>query len=89
MYHTDTYVSLSISVPKSMRKEIHERALSLRMTRTDYIKALIVADLSQGPNAPFTYTQTPLPREQIAGVLSKEKAPAAKRRRRPEPVAVS
>lgn len=77
MYHEDTYVSLSISVPKSLRKEIHERALSLRLTRTDYVKALIIADLSAGPDAPFALTYKPRPRQEVA-----EPPAAAKRRRR-------
>ena len=84
MYHDDTYVSLSISVPKSLKSEIHERALSLRMTRTDYVKALIMADLSQGPDAPFALTLSPRPKAQTAQLL-KEKplgARGAKRSRK-------
>jgi hypothetical protein len=84
MYHDDTYVSLSISVPKSLRREIHERALSLRITRTDYVKALIIADLSQGPEAPFSLTYNPRPRTEASKVVNEthEEASAAPKRRR-------
>jgi hypothetical protein len=69
MYHTDTYVSLSISVPKSLRNEIHERALRLRMTRTDYVKALILKDLAGGLDAPLTmeYKTRPLEAGTVLG----------------------
>jgi hypothetical protein len=85
MYHDDTYVSLSISVPKSLREEIHERALSLRITRTDYVKALIIADLSHGPDAPFSLTYQPRPRTESSGA---QPAAAKRRRRSKKPVTV-
>jgi hypothetical protein len=85
MYHDDTYVSLSISVPKSLRREIHERALSLRITRTDYVKALIIADLSHGPDAPFSLTYNPRPRTEVKqgpDEAAQEPPATVKRRRR-------
>jgi hypothetical protein len=65
MYHDDTYVSVSISLPKSLKREINERALRLRMTRTDYVKALLLADLSQGPDAPFVVEYKPRPASEV------------------------
>lgn len=82
MYHDDRYVSLSISVPKSLRGEIHERALSLRLTRTDYIKALIIADLSRGKDAPFALELQPRPAAAVQAPETEEKASAPKERRR-------
>jgi hypothetical protein len=82
MYHDDSYVSLSISVPKSLRTEIHERALSLRLTRTDYVKALIIQDLSQGKDAPFALTYKPRPKEETPPTAP---APPQHKRRRKTP----
>lgn len=80
MYHDDRYVSLSISVPKSLRGEIHERALSLRLTRTDYIKALIIADLSRGKDAPFALELQPRPAQ--AAAAQEGESPAAPKERK-------
>ena len=50
-YHTDLYEGLSFSVPRSIKEKINERARRLRMTRSDYLKTLVLADLDRGPDA--------------------------------------
>lgn len=50
-YHSDLYEGLSFSVPRSIKEKINERARRLRMTRSDYLKTLVLADLDRGPDA--------------------------------------
>jgi hypothetical protein len=52
-YHDDLYEGLSFSVPRSIKEKINERARSLRMTRSDYLKTLVLSDLDRGPEAPL------------------------------------
>lgn len=52
-YHDDLYEGLSFSVPRSIKEKINERARSLRMTRSDYLKTLVLSDLDRGPDAPL------------------------------------
>jgi hypothetical protein len=50
-YHRDLYESLSFSVPRSIKERINERARRLRMTRSDYLKILVLSDLDRGLDA--------------------------------------
>jgi hypothetical protein len=58
-YHTDIYEGLSFSVPRSIKGRINERARSLRMTRSDYLKTLVLQDLDRGPEAPLEIRPSP------------------------------
>jgi len=49
--HDDLYEGCSFSIPRSIKQKINERARSLRMTRSDYLKALVLQDLDRGPDA--------------------------------------
>jgi hypothetical protein len=41
----DRYVSCSFSLPRGVKRDMDERAARLRLTRTDYLKLLVLADL--------------------------------------------
>jgi hypothetical protein len=60
-YHDDLYEGLSFSVPRSIKDKINERARRLRMTRSDYLKTLVLSDLDRGPDAPLEIRPGPLP----------------------------
>jgi hypothetical protein len=51
----DLAEALSFSVRRSLKIKITERARSLGITRTDYIKRLIILDLERGPKAPLEF----------------------------------
>jgi hypothetical protein len=55
---TDHHVSCSFSLPRSIKGEMDERAARLRLTRTDYLKLLVLADLDKG-DAPLEIIRTP------------------------------
>ena len=44
----DHHVSCSFSFPKSMKEEMDKRAERLRLSRTDYLKMLVINDLDKG-----------------------------------------
>lgn len=54
----DLHVSCSFSLPRSIKSEMDLRAARLRLTRTDYLKLLVLADLDKG-DAPLEITRTP------------------------------
>ena len=51
----DLAEALSFSVRRSLKTKITERARSLGISRTDYIKRLVLLDLERGPEAPLEY----------------------------------
>ena len=54
----DLYEGCSFSIPRSIKEKINDRARSLRMTRSDYLKALVLQDLDRGPDAPLEIRPT-------------------------------
>lgn len=58
-YHSDLYEGLSFSVPRSIKERINERARRLRLTRSDYLKILVLADLDRGMDAPIQLNASP------------------------------
>ena len=55
----DKHVTLSISLPRSVKADLDRRCKSLRMTRTDYLKQMILWDLDKGEGALFDFPRTP------------------------------
>jgi hypothetical protein len=55
----DTHVTLSISLPRSVKADMDRRCESLRMARTDYVKQMILWDLDKGEGALFDFPRTP------------------------------
>jgi hypothetical protein len=51
----DLAEALSFSVKRSLKIKITERARSLGISRTDYIKRCILQDLERGPDAPLEF----------------------------------
>ena len=54
-HREDNSVSMSFSVKRSLKIKITERARSLGISRTDYIKRLVLMDLERGPDAPLEF----------------------------------
>jgi hypothetical protein len=49
----DPHVSVSFSLPVSVKSDMDKRAKSLRISRSDYLKLMVLWDLDHGPDAPF------------------------------------
>jgi len=49
----DPHVSVSFSLPLSVKMDMDRRTANLRMSRTDYLKHLVLAELDKGLDAPF------------------------------------
>lgn len=56
---TDPHVSVSFSIPKSIKAEMDKRISSLRISRSDYLKLMILWELDQGPEAFFNMPRKP------------------------------
>jgi len=59
----DPHVTRTFSMPRSLAIELDERAEKLRLTRTDYLRLLVLADLQEGGNLQINLSEVPL--EQI------------------------
>jgi hypothetical protein len=57
--NNDSHVSVSFSFPKSIKEEMDQRIASLRITRSDYLKWMILSDLDKGPDALFDFPRKP------------------------------
>jgi hypothetical protein len=55
----DPHVSVSFSVPKSIKKAMDIRIRSLKITRSDYLKFMVLWDLDKGPTGDFEYPRKP------------------------------
>jgi hypothetical protein len=60
-YQSDPHVSVSFSLPLSVKKEMDRRAKSLRISRSDYLKFMVLWELDKGADAPFDMPRTPTP----------------------------
>jgi hypothetical protein len=49
----DPHVSVSFSVPKSIKEAMDIRIRSLKITRSDYLKLMVLWDLDKGPDGVF------------------------------------
>ena len=61
---SDPHVSCSFSIPVSVKEDMDAmdaRAKRLRLSRTDYIKLIILWDLNKGKDAPFDFPLSPGP----------------------------
>lgn len=54
----DPHTTCSFSLPTSMKEDIDVRAAKLRLTRTDYLRLLVMADLDKG-DAPLVVERHP------------------------------
>jgi hypothetical protein len=75
----DPHVSRTISMPRSLAVEMDDRAKRLGLTRTDYVRLLIVADLHKGGNLKID-----LPEVSLQEVDTKRKS-AARNKHVPAP----
>jgi hypothetical protein len=57
---SDPHVSVSFSLPRSIKKEMDDRARSLRISRSDYLKLMVLWELDKGKDAPFDMPRTPI-----------------------------
>jgi hypothetical protein len=59
----DIHISVSFSLPKSVKEEMDRRIERLRMSRTDYLKAMVLWELDKGEDADFNFPKKaePLP----------------------------
>jgi hypothetical protein len=58
---SDPHVSVSFSLPLSVKEEMDRRAKRLRITRSDYLKFMVLWELDKGADAPFDMPRTPTP----------------------------
>jgi hypothetical protein len=58
---SDAHVSVSFSLPKSVKDEMDRRCERLRISRTDYLKFMVLWELDKGEDAPFDMPRTPKP----------------------------
>jgi hypothetical protein len=56
---SDPHVSCSFSISRSLKEIMDRRAKRLRLSRTDYLKLLVLWDTSKGEDAPFDYPLKP------------------------------
>jgi hypothetical protein len=56
---TDPHVSVSFSVPRSIKEAMDIRIRSLKITRSDYLKFMVLFDLDKGPTGDFEYPRKP------------------------------
>jgi hypothetical protein len=70
----DPHVSVSFSLPKSIKEQMDQRIDSLQITRSDYLKWMVLWELDKGPDALFDMARAPKHlRKQIAhGIPPKE-----------------
>jgi hypothetical protein len=61
----DPHISVSFSIPISVKEEMDRRAKRLRLSRTDYLKALVLWELDKGEDAPFDLPRIPRPPEAL------------------------
>ena len=55
----DPRISVTFSILRSIKEDMDQRAKSLRMSRTDYIRALVLWELDRGPEAAFDLPRRP------------------------------
>lgn len=55
----DPHTTATFSLPTSMKEEMDERAAKLRLSRTDYLRLLVMADLDKGDSAPLVIERHP------------------------------
>jgi hypothetical protein len=59
--HDDIHVSVSFSLPLSVKDLMDRRIERLRMSRTDYLKMMVLWELDKGEDAPFDMPRKPAP----------------------------
>ena len=57
----DVHVSVSFSLPISIKELMDRRIERLRMSRTDYLKMMVLWELDKGEDAPFDMPRKPAP----------------------------
>jgi hypothetical protein len=57
----DVHVSVSFSLPMSIKEQMDRRIRTLRMSRTDYLKMMVLWELDKGEDAPFDMPRKPAP----------------------------
>jgi hypothetical protein len=57
----DAHVSVSFSLPLYVKREMDRRCQRLRISRTDYLKFMVLWELDKGEDAPFDMPRTPKP----------------------------
>ena len=55
----DPHVSVSFSLPRSIKEQMDGRIASLRITRSDYLKWMVLWELDKGADAPFDMPRLP------------------------------
>lgn len=66
----DPHVSVSFSLPKSVKEKMDERIASLSITRSDYLKWMVLWELDKGPDAEFDMPRRPRKvREQVLNAI--------------------
>jgi hypothetical protein len=69
----DPHVSASFSMPQSIKKEMDRRCQRLRLSRTEYLKLLVVQDLDKGEDAPFDISRKPAAESERPGGAAKKR----------------
>jgi hypothetical protein len=59
----DPHVSCSFSIPKSIKDKMDRRIARLSITRSDYIKWIVLWELDKGEDAVFDMPRKPRPAE--------------------------
>jgi len=57
----DIHVSVSFSLPLSVKELMDRRTQRLRMSRTDYLKMMVLWELDKGDDSPFDMPRKPTP----------------------------
>lgn len=69
----DPHVSVSFSLPRSVKDRMDRRIANLLISRTDYLKLMVLWELDKGDEAPFDF-----PRKPVSLVVDKKKGHKAK-----------
>lgn len=78
-YRDDPHTSVSFSLPKSIKEKLDKRIDRLNITRSDYLKWMVLWELDKGEDAPFDMPRRPRPVEEEQGApRSSKKAKKAK-----------
>jgi hypothetical protein len=71
---SDPHISVSFSIPVSVKEDMDRRAKRLRLSRTDYIKLIVLWDLDKGEDAPFDFPRKPRPEPEAVPVKESDTA---------------
>ena len=69
----DPHISVSFSLPRSVKDRMDRRIDRLLISRTDYLKLMVLWELDKGEEAPFDFPRKPGPPAPVGETKKKKR----------------